>query len=41
MEREDVEVVSNFSSVFTNSERTKKDLIPLKFLNRKPLVAKE
>ena len=41
MEREDVEVGSNFSSVFTNSERTKKDLIPLKFLNRKPLVAKE
>ena len=41
MERDDVEIASNFSSVFTNTEREKKDLIPLKFLNRKPLVSKE
>ena len=40
-DRGDVEFASNFSSVFTNNERKKKDLIPLKFLNRKPLVAKK
>ena len=40
-DRGDVELASNFSSVFTNNERKKKDLIPLKFLNRKPLVAKK
>ena len=41
LDRGDVEFASNFSSAFTNREREKNDLIPLKFLNRKPLVAKE
>ena len=41
MDRDDVEIAPNFSSVFTNSEREKDDLIPLKFLNRRPLVGKK
>jgi len=41
MDRDDVEIAANFSSVFTNSEREKDDLIPLKFLNRRPLVGKK
>ena len=41
MDRGDVKIAPNFSSVFTNSEREKDDLIPLKFLNRRPLVGKE
>tara|TARA_B100001029_G_C15058529_1_gene456411 strand:- start:449 stop:2341 length:1893 start_codon:yes stop_codon:yes gene_type:complete len=40
--RNDVEASKQCSSVFAKKERTnnKKDLIPLKFLNRKPLLAK-
>jgi phosphomethylpyrimidine synthase len=41
IDRDDVEIAPNFSSVFTNSEREKDDLIPLKFLNRRPLVGKK
>ena len=41
MDWDDVEIAPNFSSVFTNSEREKDDLIPLKFLNRRPLVGKK
>ncbi len=40
LERDDVEVAGEFSSTFANMERKKQELIPLKFINRKPLVAK-
>ena len=38
--RGDVKEAKSFSSSFTNTARNRKDLIPLKFLNRKPLIAK-
>ncbi|MBA4728473.1 MAG: phosphomethylpyrimidine synthase ThiC [Thermodesulfobacteriota bacterium] len=40
LERDDVEIAGGFSSTFANMERKKQELIPLKFINRKPLVAK-
>ncbi len=40
LERDDVEIAGEFSSTFANMERKKQELIPLKFINRKPLVAK-
>ena len=40
LERDDVEIAGEFSSSFANMERKKQELIPLKFINRKPLVAK-
>lgn len=40
LERDDVEIAGKFSSTFANMERKKQELIPLKFINRKPLVAK-
>ena len=39
--RNDVSYASEFSSTYTNIQRGKKELIPLTFLNRKPLVAKD
>ncbi len=41
LDRQDVSFADKFSSSFTNVQREKKELIPLKFLNRKPLVAKD
>jgi len=41
LDRDDVEYANEFSSTFTNLQREKKELIPLKFLNRRPLVAVE
>ena len=39
--RNDVSYASEFSSTYTNIQRGKNELIPLTFLNRKPLVAKD
>ncbi|NSW96740.1 phosphomethylpyrimidine synthase ThiC [bacterium] len=39
--RNDVSYASEFSSTYTNMQRGKNELIPLTFLNRKPLVAKD
>ena len=41
LDRNDVSYASEFSSAFTNMQREKNELIPLTFLNRKPLVAKD
>ena len=41
LNRNDVSFASEFSSAFTNIQRDKNELIPLTFLNRKPLVAKD
>mgnify|MGYP003321759127 FL=1 len=41
LDRNDVSYASEFSSAFTNIQRDKNELIPLTFLNRKPLVAKD
>ena len=41
LNRNDVSYASEFSSAFTNMQRDKNELIPLTFLNRKPLVAKD
>jgi phosphomethylpyrimidine synthase len=41
LDRQDVSFADKFSSSFTNVQREKKELIPLKFLNRKPLVGKD
>ena len=41
LNRNDVSYASEFSSAFTNMQREKNELIPLTFLNRKPLVAKD
>jgi len=39
--RQDVEARNDFSPLFANETRANKKLIPIKFLNRKPLVAKK
>ena len=41
LDRNDVSYASEFSSTYTNIQRGKNELIPLTFLNRKPLVAKD
>ncbi|MEC7925281.1 MAG: phosphomethylpyrimidine synthase ThiC [Thermodesulfobacteriota bacterium] len=41
IDRNDVSYASEFSSTYTNIQRGKNELIPLTFLNRKPLVAKD
>ena len=41
LDRNDVSYASEFSSTYTNMQRGKNELIPLTFLNRKPLVAKD
>ena len=41
LNRNDVSYASEFSSAFTNMQRDNNELIPLTFLNRKPLVAKD
>ena len=41
LDRNDVSYASEFSSAFTNIQRDNNELIPLTFLNRKPLVAKD
>ena len=41
LNRDDVSYASEFSSAFTNMQRDNNELIPLTFLNRKPLVAKD
>ena len=41
LNRNDVSFASEFSPAFTNIQRDKNELIPLTFLNRKPLVAKD
>ena len=41
LNRDDVSYASEFSSAFSNIHRDKNELIPLTFLNRKPLVAKD
>ena len=41
LDRNDVLYASEFSSTYTNIQRGKNELIPLTFLNRKPLVAKD
>ena len=41
LDRNDVSYASEFSSTYTNMQRGKYELIPLTFLNRKPLVAKD
>ena len=41
LDRKDVEFANNFSSLFAKQTRAEKKLIPIKFLNRKPLVAKK
>ena len=41
LDRNDVEFADGFSSLFANQTRSGDKLIPIKFLNRKPLIAKE
>ena len=41
LDRKDVEFADNFSSLFAKQTRAENKLIPIKFLNRKPLVAKK
>ncbi|MEE2701961.1 MAG: phosphomethylpyrimidine synthase ThiC [Thermodesulfobacteriota bacterium] len=41
LDRKDVKFADNFSSLFAKQTRAENKLIPIKFLNRKPLVAKK